>query len=417
VEGKAGHYVLTSALSVLTHLDPFQVMGNGELGFLWITDILNSGYEEQWRERMASEVVGSLGRYLFRNSPAHFGEQPARIIPILGFLSLSEKLDTARSTRFTALRILAAGPGYVGFSPMILPILTSSLLPTHPLQARHLALNIFLEFKSEWFPPQMENVPHEDLDKLVRAVGDPFQFPDLPLQDGESVDPPKYDPTMATAVLIEFASSDLWRNHLRRSNFTSFEEIVSTWDGKRAALGGILVKARFSFPEFLCTGPKIAMAIKRLEELQCLNTAEVVIMWAWTAGVVDPMDHDTWQLIGRDTLRFYQTYGMERMIALKRHVADAALDPRVFRFLVERHGGFRYGAGNSIEPPGTGSKDLGYMRLSQACQSRRLYHLFGYDPATRGEAVAVVDADKELFMPLGRPVIPASFMGWACDYP
>ena len=59
------------------------------------------------------------------------------------------------------------------------------------------------------------------------------------------------------------------------------------------------------------------MTVKYLEELQCPNTAEVVIMWAWTIGVVNPVDHDGWQLIGRDTLRFYQTRGMERLNRLE----------------------------------------------------------------------------------------------------
>jgi hypothetical protein len=30
----------------------------------------------------------------------------------------------------------------------------------------------------------MENVPSKDLDNFLQAVGDPFKFPDLPLQDG-----------------------------------------------------------------------------------------------------------------------------------------------------------------------------------------------------------------------------------------
>jgi hypothetical protein len=32
-------------------------MESGELGFLWIADILNSGYQEDERYQMASEVV------------------------------------------------------------------------------------------------------------------------------------------------------------------------------------------------------------------------------------------------------------------------------------------------------------------------------------------------------------------------
>jgi hypothetical protein len=165
----------------------------------------------------------------------HFVE-PAWIPPLLRFLSLDGGSGATEPAHLIALRILAISEGSADFGKIILPILTSSLLPTHPLQARRLALNVFEKFAFGWFSSQMENIPSKDLEGLVQAVGDPFQFPDLPLQDGEPVDPPFYEPTMATTVLIEFASSDLWRDYLRRSNFTSFEEMVSTWDGKRTAL-------------------------------------------------------------------------------------------------------------------------------------------------------------------------------------
>jgi len=170
-------------------------MGSGELGFLWIAEILSSRYGEEWRERMASEIVESLGNCISRKNLVSFiGTQPAWIPPLLGFLSLSEKLDKRRRRTLVALRILATNTGSADFGTMILPVLASLLLPAHPLQSRRLALKVFDRFMFGWFSPQMENVPSEDLNKLVRAVGDPFQFPDLPLQDGKPVDPPQYDP-------------------------------------------------------------------------------------------------------------------------------------------------------------------------------------------------------------------------------
>jgi len=247
--GRAGCYLPAPVSSTLVHLDPFQAIGNGELGFIWITGILNSGYEDELCEQMASEVVGSLGRHLFRGDPSYsIHVQPSWIPPLLGFLSLSEKLDTTRPSRLIALHILATSPRYADFGPTILPILCSTLLPTHPLQARHLALTIFLRFASGWFSSQMESIPSKDLKRLVQAVGNPFEFPDLPPQDGNPVHPPHYNPTMATAVLIEFASSDPWWSYLRHSNFASFEETVSTWDGKKTALGFMLDVAASCLP-------------------------------------------------------------------------------------------------------------------------------------------------------------------------
>jgi hypothetical protein len=378
---KADNYSLTSVLSTLVHLDPLQAMGSGELGLLWATEILNSGCQEDLRVGLVSEVVKLLGNYFLRKDPLYFVHaEPTWISPLLRFLSLDGGSGATEPAHLIALRILAIGQGSADFGKMLLPILTSQLVPTHPLQARRLALNVFEKFASGWLSSQMENIPSRDLEGLVQAVGDPFQFPDLPLQDGEPFDPPGYNPTMATAVLIGFASSDLWWSHLRPSNFTSFEEIVSTSDGKITALGDVSNVVLYRWPEFFGTAAKIIMAIKRLEELRCLNTAEVVIMWAWTVGAVDPADHDSWRLIGRDTIRFYQTHGMERMIALKQHVASAIMDPR--------HRRFQSGAGNFDQLPVLGllpdtmPKDLTYLRLSQACQSRRLCQLFGYDPTT-----------------------------------
>jgi hypothetical protein len=63
----------------------------------------------------------------------------------------------------------------------------------------------------------------------------------------------------------------------------------------------VLTRGNPSRLELLRTPAKIIAAIRRLEELQCLNTAEVVILWAWTAGVVNPADHDAWGLIERYT--------------------------------------------------------------------------------------------------------------------
>ena len=431
IKETADGYALTSVLSVLVHLDPFETMDNGELGFSWITEILNSGYGEE-RERMAGQVVQSLGRHFFRTEPVSLiYVKPTWIPPLLGFLSLSNKFgpeiptgytpfytpNTTRPPEFTALSILAASLGSADFGPMLLPILHSTLPSTSRLHARCLALNIFQGFMSGWFSPKMEEIPSKDLNKLVQAVGDPFEFLTPPLLDGKPVLPPDYDPMMATTILIEFASSHLWRKHLRRSSFASCEEILSTWSGKRIALRCMLYMALSRhLPQLLSTATKIAVAIKRLEELQCWNTVEVVIMWAWTVGVVNPVDHDSWQLIGRETLRFYQIHGAERLTALKQHITGED------RFLGERHR-MESEMEIFIELPvlklhsNSTFRCHIYRNLSQVCQLRRLYQLFGYDPTTRE------GADEETGVPSGNSVAsgdsvaPSALpMDWAYDY-
>ncbi|KAF9643189.1 hypothetical protein BDM02DRAFT_3123756 [Thelephora ganbajun] len=370
---------------------------------------------------MADRLVQLLGKHFDPNIP---NEAPyigsAWIPPLLDFLSLSERFYTTNTPPypgFIALHILSTGPVHDDFNVKILPVLTSTLLPTHPLQLRSLALKVFYRFMPGWFSSQMENVLYKDLNKLLQAVGDPLQFtPDLPLQDGKPVGTVDYDPTMAAVVLIEFASSDLWRNHLDRSNFASYEEIVSTEEGRRTALQLMLRTAFNSWEGLLCTPTKITTAIRRLEELQCLNTAEVVTMWAWTIGVIDPVDRDGWRLIENETLRFYQTHGTGRLTALKRHVIDSNEDTEHYHLIFLHQRGYE-GACRVKSVQGHGRDEETDLHVSRVCQLRRLYHLFGYDLATREEVVDMEEVDEEMDVPPGCSIAPVPFVDWACDYP
>ena len=159
------------------------------------------------------------------------------------------------------------------------------------------------------------------------------------------------------------------------------------------------------------------MAIRRLEELQCSDTVEVVIVWAWTTGVANPVDRDGWQLIGHDTLRFYQTLGVERLTALKRHISTSDI---FVWFFSERHR-TEYGVEIFVELPVMKleldrlSRYYTCVRLSRACQVRRLYYLFGYDPTTWREAVGV-EVDEKTDMS-GSSAALTPFVDWTCDYP
>ena len=254
----------------------------------------------------------------------------------------------------------------------------------------------------------MENATNEDLDKFLQAIGDPFQLLDPPLQDLQRVVMPDYEPVGVAVVLIELASSDLWRDHLRSSNFASCEETLSTEGGKRTTLNYMFRVTEHSRPE-LRTPAKIIAAIRRLEELQCPNTAEIVILWAWTAGVVDMVGHDGWWPIERNTLRFYQTYGMRRLTTLSRYIIAATMEPvSVFPFM--RYQGPLYRVGGVQQPAPFGKairrrelQHLVFPRVAQVCQLRRLYQLFGYDPMTWKEAMK--DVDEEADVVLGRSVM------------
>ena len=430
-EGTANGNNLTSILSTLTQLDPFQITDTGEFGFLWIAEVLNSGYAEGERYQMASRIVGLLGKHFYSVVPERVPYlQPSWISPLLGFLSLCEKFYMTESPphpAFIALRILSSSPRHSEFDATILPVLASILLPTHPLQSRSLALKIFHGFMSGWLSSQMKNLPGQDLNKLLQAVGDPFQFTsDPPSQEGQHVFATNYQPVMVIVVLIEFASSDLWRDHLHCSNFASCEELVSTEEGKRTVLESMLYVATHLCLEFLHTPAKITAAARHLEDLQCLNTAEVVIMWAWTTGVIDPIDHNAWRSIGHDTLRFCQTNRMGCPTALKRHimVTDTSTDNMRIMYLIGHYEGTPCQVGSVRRPtpalwvtPQLSPRHFTDLRVSQACQLRILCRLFEYDPTMLVEVAAAEEEDQAADMLPEDSVAPVSFVGWVCDYP
>lgn len=227
-----------------------------------------------------------LGNFQQKSSVCFYDIQYIEVPPLLNLLSLCEKFYT---TEFNAtesphpgsiaLCILSGIWECVDFGPTILPVLSSTLLPTHPLQFRSLALKVFHTLMPGWFLTQVESISYKNLGKLLQAVGDLFQFPPIP--NPGKVDPKwrtKYEPMDSVVILMEFASLDLWRNHLCCSNFTSCEEVLSTEEGRRTAIHCMLHTVWSIWQVFLHTPAKIIMAIGHLEELQCLNTAEVVIM-------------------------------------------------------------------------------------------------------------------------------------------
>jgi len=402
-----------------------------DLGFSWITEILNSGHEKRLRYMMVGPVVKSLGKHCY---PWGMDVKPTWIPPLLGALSLSERFRKSIGgpcSGSIVLSILSTSQASAGFAADALPLLSSTLLSTHPLQSRRLALKVFCTLMPGWFSSQMDSVISADLDRLLQAVGDPFQSTPDPL----SLDwrfKRDYEPFNSVVILIEFASSDLWRNHLRRSNFTSCEEFLSTEDKKRNLLGCMLFTVNRTWPTFLHTPAKIVAAIRRLEELQCSNTAEVVIMWAWTAGLINTMDHDGWKLVGGNTFRFYQTHGIGRLAVLKRSIINKNGGLYQLRLLRQRYGDSPYRTRRTKRdiPSEMAHMDQDEIDLavSRVCQLRRLYHLFGHGPTMWREAVVTEgmvvveeavasEVDEEMDVSPGRLVTPVPFVDWACDYP
>ena len=382
---------LAKAISALTGLDPICLTGEPGLGFLWLRELLNSGYRESERYEFVGSVVRMLREYhhstRFSRSPR---AGPAWTQILLDFLLLNERFCSTTPPREAlpnpgsiALLLLSESGRFSDFGPAIIPLFTSILSPTHPLQLRGLALKVFHNFMVGWFSSEMENSESSGLEKLLQAIGDPFQFnPHVPSQ--------------AT---------------------------TSTEDGRRIALARMLDTASRFWPGFLSTPAKVTMAIRHLEELHCFNTAQVVITRAWTVGVINPIDRGTWSSIENVTLRFYQTHGMGRLNALKQHITDTSIEPTHKLFLDIHYGDSRSTQVGTARRralamyldlwtlPSGGYADLCVSRL---CYLRMLYRLFGCDPTTWKEVVGVEEAVDEVD---AVPEISFPFAEWACDYP
>ena len=433
-EGHIQPGIVRTTLSTLGDLDLPQGANFQEACVAWLRQILDSGYPEDMRYLMASSVVEFFGKQLGSPFAERFDHiHSAALRPLLDFLLLSERLYPTESPPYPgviALRISSIETGRGDFDPAILPVLTSTLLQTHPLQSRRLALKLFQRPDFGWLSPQAEAFSSVERSRLLEAVGDPFQFaPDLPPQDGQPKVTTGYDPISSMALLIEFAGSDLWGDHLRPLNFVSCEAAASTEEGRGLVFQGMFRWCSNIQAEPLDSAAKLVSALRRLEELESWNTTEVMLMWAWTDGFVDATDHDAWELIGHETLKFYRIRGMERLGGLLRHIEDRLVERSLFASL------FRVGPpSTSCRVPGvrrpvrihirgegfSGVSRLDVYKISQACQSRRLYQLFGLDPTTLEEAIAAGRSDEVLLGSSsegeGRSVLPVQFLGTPCDY-
>ena len=245
-------------------------------------------YPEDKRYSMASSAIALLGA---RFDPPHSGVRVSAIRPLLNFLLLSEKFPTgsSRHPEVIALQAIHSTAEHKYFDPKVLDVLRCTLSPTRPL--RSLALKIFQQPGFEWCTSPSEDIASPDRASLLEAIGDPFKLgmQDPTLHGGKSTTAISYEPMRTIALFIEFASSDLWKDHLRPPNFASCEEKVSTREGRGIAFGCMDERRGIRTGPFNST-LELDSAVKRLKELECWKTAEVVTAWA---RINDNANHDT----------------------------------------------------------------------------------------------------------------------------
>ena len=337
------------------------------------------------------------------------------IPPLLGLLQLGEELhwELPRTPGVFALQILSR---VEDFSPTILPILTSTLQPTHPLRCRKTALRAFHRFGFGLLSSQMESIPIEDRVNLLQAVGDPFQS--TPDTEEQHVFEDEYNPMDVAIILVKFTSLDLWRNLLRRSNFASCEEVTSTEEGRQSVCESMYLTTEL-WP-LLRTPAKIISVIERLEALRCPNTAGAVFTSVWGFAALDgpPVDLDGWRLVRQRTLAFYKTHRRGQMKVLPLKIAWGTLSNLDELDRLCRVEGVRLPVRimKRWDPIRDWHRDA---RLVQVCQRMMFYQLFGCGPTTWEEMLAERSerVGERVDVSVGQSGVPAQFVEWECDYP
>lgn len=415
---------LCSIFSTLDHLYPTQFATTSSVGISWMDEVLNSGYPEDEKYQITGHLVELLGNRLGSAVPEDL--VPESVPRLLNFLLLSERFYSTTYPPYAgaiAIRVLSSRspsgitlPSRATYNSTVVPVLTTTLLPTHTLQSRVFALKLFQRCGAEWFLPELESFSTTDRVRLLEAVGDPFTFPLVISADAARLG---YEPMAAAVLLIKMLSSDLWRDHARYSNFSTCESVVSTVQGRGLALtciGKLMV--------FLGSPQDVITVIRRLKALGCWNTAEVVLLWAWITGAVNPADHNGWRLIGEETLEFYRVRGIWRLTTLALYIKKNTSGAWSHR---ENYGWRRM---SSCRVEGVRREVRVWDRMgliAMTCQLRRLYQLFGCNPATWGgmlEAYGDQDVAPLSGSRFGRddgPVagghVHVELLEFTCDYP
>ena len=119
------------------------------------------------------------------------------------------------------------------------------------------------------------------------------------------------------------------------------------------------------------------------DRCQMVTSFEILMsMWVWTNGFVDATDHDTWRIIGRETLKSYQICGMEYLGGLSRHQATVRGRVIIWKFFF-----FQSGQQEPFVQSGRGSTTSTDTRRRRKIQ---LYQSDGFSLDLSGASIAEV---------------------------
>ena len=164
-------------------------------------------------------------------------------------------------------------------------------------------------------------------------------------------------------------------------------------------------------------------ALRRLKEMECWNTAEVVVQWAWAGGSLGVTDHNVWKDIEHETLEFYRTRGVDRLGSLSRHIKESTYGSVGDQNTPCKVTGVRRPVHLHVGREGiSGTSGVGMRKISKACQLKRLYQLFELDPTTWEQVIAAGKSDEKPsgggnLGGEGQSMPPVQFLYSMCDYP
>ena len=405
-------------LSILYLLDLSTVgMGSVSLAYItWMEGIICSDYHTDERYDSAKLVMRllekpeglpilppsfntyapTLLRFLGLCEDRHRNEHPFAPTPEF-------RMPSQPGLEIFALQILRSGSReedtLSDLAPMFVSMLTRVLGPGDRLQSRALGLELFAGLWRCWpsLPP-CEGITAEMCALLVHAIGDPLELSETQVEAFASTNEQErrgdgIGRHNTLGILLGFAISDAWRDHLRPPNFASCAGIITREGDRREVLNALARSAK------IVTGSaetrvKSAMVIKGLDRLKGMGNygaVQLMLLHIWSSNEYVSFDEESWKLLERETHEYFHTHGMEDLEGFAAHIREGGSSRTTVATNTFRFRGAD-GVQRRVRTKDWGERSwvLGWGgRVSDffgMCRVKGLYQVVGWDP-TRKEGV------------------------------
>ena len=323
------------------------------------------------------------------------------------FASVPElHIPSGANPEIIAIQILRISTGeecdLTDLAPMLISVLTRILRPDDRLRARALGLGLFARLcRCRPSLPISDGITPQVCARLMDAIGDPLQQSETPVDPltltntlslferyGDGID--QYN---NVGILLGLTMSDVWRDHLRPSNFASCAEIMSRELARRQVLDTIsrIAKIVTDSTEGQDRSAMLVKALDRLKGLGNPGAVQFMLLHIWSSNGMYLFKEETWKWLKTETLELFYTHGTEYLDAFAMHIRNgfcpgATVTTTAFKFRGADSAQCRVRVrdwGGMLETPGL-------EKVQAMCIVRGLYQAVGWDPARKEAGVLPV---------------------------